>query len=120
MIVTLRNVLEPCLFCSISPDEAWATSEYGIAIPAKQPVTSGHFVVAPHRHVAGFYDLDVAEQQGLWKLVKEVRTHVIAAERVRDAIIGFDDAQDQGHTQIHVVPRRPDVELPFGVEWVTE
>ena len=50
-----------CLFCSTSPDDAWVTSEYGIAVPAAQPLTPGHVVVAPRRHVAGFYDLDVEE-----------------------------------------------------------
>jgi diadenosine tetraphosphate (Ap4A) HIT family hydrolase len=53
------------LFCSTSPDDAWVTSEYGIAVPPAQPLTPGHVVVAPRRHVAGFYDLDVEEQRGL-------------------------------------------------------
>src|ERR1035438_1140860 len=68
-----------CLFCSTSPDNAWLTSEYGIAVPAAQPLTAGHVVVAPRRHVAGFYDLDVEEQRGLWNLVSEVRRHVMSA-----------------------------------------
>ena len=33
-----------CLFCSTSPDNAWLTSEYGIAVPAAQPLTPGHIV----------------------------------------------------------------------------
>jgi diadenosine tetraphosphate (Ap4A) HIT family hydrolase len=110
-----------CLFCSTSPDDAWGCTAYGTALPAAQPLTPGHIVVAPRRHVVRFFDLDVEEQRGLWDLVSEVRKHVVAALHVESATIGFEDSEgDQGHTHIHVVPRRPDVELPRGIEWVTE
>jgi diadenosine tetraphosphate (Ap4A) HIT family hydrolase len=93
----------------------------GIAVPAAQPVTPGHVVVAPRHHVGGFYDLDVEEQRGLWDLGAEVRRHVVAALHVESAAIGFEDCEeDQGHTHVHVVPRRPGVELPDGIEWVTK
>lgn len=113
-------MLRTCLFCSTSPDDALAASEYGIVVPAAQPVTPGHVLVAPRRHVAGFYDLDVEEQHGLWELVTEVRTHLITALHLDSATIGFQDAEDQGHTHIHVVPHRPGVELPSGIEWITD
>ena len=113
--------MRTCLFCSTSPDDAWGSTEYGIALPAMQPLTPGHIVVAPRRHVAGFYGLDVEEQRGLWDLVSDVRKQVVAALHVESATIGFEDCEgDQGHTHIHVVPRRPGVELPGGIEWVTE
>jgi ATP adenylyltransferase len=113
--------VQNCFFCSTSPDDAWVTSEYGIALPAAQPLTPGHVIVAPIRHVAGFYDLDVEEQHGLWDLVSEVRRHVKSALHVESVAVGFEDGErNQGHTHIHVVPRRPGVSLPDGIEWVTE
>jgi diadenosine tetraphosphate (Ap4A) HIT family hydrolase len=91
------------------------------AVLAAQPLTPGHVVVAPRRHVACFYDLDVEEQHGLWDLVSEVRRHVTAAQHVESVAIGFEDGEeDQGHTRVHVVPRRPGVALPHGIEWVAE
>ena len=110
-----------CLFCSTSPADACATSEYGMAVPAVQPLTPGHVVVAPRRHVAGLYDLDVEEQRGLWDLVAEVRKQVMMAQRVESVAIGFEDCEeDQGHTQVHVAPRRPGLALPDGIQWVAE
>ena len=47
------NLLRTCLFCSTTPDDALAASEYGIVVPAAQPATPGHILVAPRRHVAG-------------------------------------------------------------------
>ena len=114
------NLVRNCIFCSTSPDDAWVSSEYGIALPAAQPLTTGHVVVAPRRHVSCFYDLDVEEQRGLWDLVSEVHRHVMAALQLESVAIGFEDCvEDQGHTCVHVVPRRPGVELPDGPEWVT-
>ena len=113
--------MRTCLFCSTSPDDAWVTSEYGIAVPAARPLTPGHVVVAPRRHVAAFYDLDEEEQHGLWDLVSEVRKHVMAAWHVESVAVGFEDCEeDQGHTHIHVVPRQPGVTLPGGIEWVND
>ena len=94
-------------------------TEYGIALPAPKPLMLGHVVVAPRRHVAGFYDLDVAEQGGLWVLVSLVRQHFEATLNLRSAAIGFaDERNDQGHTHIHVVPRREGMQLPEGIQWV--
>jgi diadenosine tetraphosphate (Ap4A) HIT family hydrolase len=110
-----------CLFCSASLDDAWATNEYGIALPATQPVAPGHVVVAPRRHVAAFYDLDITEQRGLWLLVLEVRKYLVGYLNVESAAVGFADCEgDEGHTHIHVVPRRPGIELPAGIEWVND
>ena len=110
-----------CLFCSASPEDAWVTSEYGIAVPAPQPLVPGHVLVAPRRHVAGFYDLDVEEQHRLWDLVSDVRKYVMATLPVESTAIGFEDsAEDGGHTHIHVMPRQQGVQLPGGIEWVTE
>ena len=113
--------MSTCLYCSTDPDDAWAASPHGIAVPSPNPLTPGHVVVAPLGHVASFYDLDVAEQNGLWQLVTEVRRHVKAAQQVETVAIGFEDGEEgRGHTHIHVVPRQPGVHLPSEIEWITE
>ena len=65
------------------------TSEYGIAVPAAQPLTPDDICV----HVAGFYDLDVEEKHGRWDLVFEVRRHVMSALHVVSVAIGFEDCE---------------------------
>lgn len=112
--------MQNCLFCSTSEADVYSASPYGIVLPAPQPLTPGHVVVAPRRHVPGFYDLDVEEQRGLWNLVSEVRRHVVAALHLESAAIGFEDGEgEHGHAHIHVVPRRPGVHLAR-IEWVNE
>lgn len=110
-----------CVFCTTSPDDVWLSSKYAIALPSAKPVTPGHVVVAPLRHVSSFYELDVEEQHGLWELVSEVRQHLITNLAVETTVVGFEDASaGEGHTHIHVVPGRPGISLPGGIEWVAE
>ena len=113
--------VENCLFCSTLPEDAWVATQYGIALPAPRPLMLGHVVVAPRRHVPAFYDLDVEEQGGLWVLVSLVRKHFEATLNLQSAAIGFADGNDgQGHTHIHVVPHRPGMDLPEGIQWVKD
>jgi hypothetical protein len=51
----------------------------------------------------------------------EVRRHVITAQRGESVAIGFEESADeQGYALVHLVPRQPGVELPAGIERVTE
>ena len=84
--------MPPCPYCDIAPDDAWAVSEHAIAVPPGQPLTAGHVVVAPRRHVAAFYDLDVQEQRAVWDLVIAAREQITASLKVETVHIGFADA----------------------------
>jgi diadenosine tetraphosphate (Ap4A) HIT family hydrolase len=99
-------------------------TDYVVAMPHPDPHASCHVVVAPRRHVATFYDLDVQEQRMLWDLVGEIRKRIALSLKVDGFDVGFSDAspEDEGaaHAHIHVLPRIPGevIELPPGVQWV--
>jgi diadenosine tetraphosphate (Ap4A) HIT family hydrolase len=77
-------------------------------------------VVAPRRHVAAFYDLDVQEQQLLWAVVQELRKRISTALKTDGFDVGFADGEGSWHMHIHVIPRIPGehLALPRDVEWV--
>src|ERR1017187_7617424 len=54
--------LPTCPYCSVSPEDAWVFTDFVTAKPHPSPLASCHLVVAPRRHVAAFYYLDVQEQ----------------------------------------------------------
>ena len=116
--------MPPCRYCSVSADDAWVLTDYVVAMPHPDPIASCHIVVAPRRHVATFYDLDVQEQRMLWDLVGEIRKRIALSLKVEGFDVGFSDAspEDEGsaHAHIHVLPRIPGeaIELPAGVQWV--
>lgn len=86
------------------------------------PVSDGHALVIPVRHVGSVLELEPDEWADLWALVRG-----IAAPLARDADgvnlgtnAGAAAGQTLGHAHVHVIPRRAgDVEDPRGgVRWV--
>lgn len=111
-----------CIYCDVSPDEAWISTDLAMAVPHPQPLTPCHMVVVPRRHVRAFYDLDVEEQRVLWELVNEIRKRISAVLVVKSFEVGFLDGPplSDTHASVQIIPRTGDeeIELPAGVEWV--
>ena len=80
-------------------------------------------VVAPRRHVAAFYDLDVGEQRQIWDVVGALRQRIAGRLPVTGFMVGFQDAVDgdsQSHAVVHLVPKLADAgaTLPPEIDWV--
>jgi diadenosine tetraphosphate (Ap4A) HIT family hydrolase len=116
--------LSTCPFCSFPPDRLWIEAEHAVAVPDEFPVTEGHTLVVPRKHVTTIYELAAAEQQGIWKLVAEVRERLLTGLRPDGFNVGFNDGLAAGqtveHAHVHVIPRRAgDVPDPRGgIRWV--
>jgi diadenosine tetraphosphate (Ap4A) HIT family hydrolase len=88
------------------------------------PVTEGHTLVVPRKHVASIYELLPMEQAALWGLVGEARQRLQCQFHPDGFNIGVNDGQAAGqtvpHAHIHVIPRRTgDVADPRGgIRWV--
>ena len=84
-------------------------------MPDAHPLTEGHTLVVPR---------SLAEQQGIWKLVAEVRERLLTSLKPDGFNIGFNDGLAAGqtveHAHVHVIPRRTgDVPDPRGgIRWV--
>lgn len=116
--------LTNCPFCSLSPDRLRIETEHGVAVPDAHPVIEGHTLVVPRKQVSTIYQLIMPEQQGIWKLVAEVRERLLEALKPGGFNIGFNDGLAAGqtveHAHVHVIPRRTgDVPDPRGgIRWV--
>jgi diadenosine tetraphosphate (Ap4A) HIT family hydrolase len=95
-----------------------------IAIADKFPLTDGHTLVVPRRHVVSIYDLEKHDQNDLWRLVEMVRKSLIEKLAPDGFNIGVNDGVAAGqtvrHAHIHVIPRYSgDVEdARGGIRWV--
>ena len=113
-----------CPFCHDHRRRVLVESEFAIAIPDGYPVSEGHILVIPKRHVASLFDLPEEEQAAIWGLVAEVRRRVVERYRPDGFNIGLNDGKAAGqtvmHAHVHVIPRRDgDVTDPRGgVRWV--
>jgi diadenosine tetraphosphate (Ap4A) HIT family hydrolase len=95
-----------------------------VAVPHPIPLNACHLIVAPRRHVAAFYDLDVQEQRMIWEAISQLCRRIAASVPVEGFDAGFVDApagdELDFHAYLHLVPRIPgeSVVLPSDAEWV--
>lgn len=109
-----------CALCCMPPDRILIANELAFAIRDGYPVTSGHTLIIPKRHVADHLGLGQPEVNA----VRELELRSVEALRLEDpTIAGFNIGINAGaaagqtifHCHIHVIPRRPgDTENPRG------
>jgi diadenosine tetraphosphate (Ap4A) HIT family hydrolase len=113
-----------CPFCSLAKERITAETEHGLAFLDGFPISEGHTLVIPKRHVESLFELTPAEQSALWMLVAQVRSSLAVRLKPDAFNIGVNDGAAAGqtvpHAHIHVIPRRNgDVPDPRGgVRWV--
>ena len=84
------------------------------------PVTEGHTLIIPNKHISDAFDLNEHEFTQLHKVLAEQRLSLIEEdETITGFNVGFNSGADAGqtvnHAHIHLIPRRKgDVEDPTG------
>jgi diadenosine tetraphosphate (Ap4A) HIT family hydrolase len=113
-----------CPFCTLPPERILGGNAHGVWIRDGYPVSPGHSLVIPHRHVSSFFDLTEDERQALLVLLDQARA-AAQAEMAPDGYnIGINDGPAAGqtvpHLHIHLIPRfAGDLPDPRGgVRWV--
>jgi diadenosine tetraphosphate (Ap4A) HIT family hydrolase len=95
-----------------------------VAFPDAHPLTPGHTLVVPRRHVSRLQDLEPDELTDLWLLGVAVCRDFEQEIGARDFNLGINAGRAAGqtieHLHLHVIPRREgDVEDPRGgIRWV--
>jgi len=114
-----------CPFCEPAPDRVALDGPLVRVLRDLYPVTSGHLLIVPHRHVARWSDATPAEQAALLDHVEVARALATVLDPSIDGFnIGWNDGVAAGqtvmHLHVHVIPRRSgDVEDPRGgIRWV--
>jgi diadenosine tetraphosphate (Ap4A) HIT family hydrolase len=116
--------MDTCPFCSYTPSSPWLETSISIALWDGFPVSEGHTLVVPRRHVTSLFDLPVSDLPLIWEFVTRVREELSQRLGVTSFTIGVNDGQPAGqtvgHAHIHVIPRREkDVPDPRGgIRWV--
>jgi diadenosine tetraphosphate (Ap4A) HIT family hydrolase len=109
-----------CLFCEIPKKRIICENSLAYAVRDHYPVTPGHSLVIPRRHVRQYFDLGRPELNACNDLLDQVRS-VTGKEdqKIKGFNIGVNDGETAGqsifHCHIHLIPRRlGDVENPRG------
>ena len=119
-----RTIPKPCAFCTLPQERLIATNESGVVIRDAYPISPGHTLVIPKRHVGSFFELRKDERDALMELLTAARND-LDTEYLPDAYnIGINDGAAAGqtvaHLHIHLIPRfngdQPDPR--GGVRWI--
>lgn len=99
-----------CPFCNPDSSQVLREFECCIALWDKHPVTEGHVLLVPRRHVHDIFELEHGERAALMAAIGEVKD--LLAERYGpDGFnIGFNVGEAAGqsidHAHVHIIPRR--------------
>ena len=62
-----------CPFCSLPPDRIISESDYTVTIRDGFPVSEGHTLIIPRRHVASFFELQAIEKAAVLQALEEAK-----------------------------------------------
>ena len=108
------------MFCDIDTARVVAANELAVLIEDGFPVTKGHLLAIPRRHVADYFDLGRPERNAIERLLAEGRSMTLARHPDVGGFnlginVGADAGQTVFHAHAHLIPRRRgDVADPRG------
>ncbi len=100
---------DPCPFCSPPRAELLGENALGFFFADRYPVSPGHLLIVPRRHVATYFEATPEEKQALMALLEEAREY-LERHRAPDGYnIGINVGEAAGqtvfHLHIHLIPR---------------
>jgi diadenosine tetraphosphate (Ap4A) HIT family hydrolase len=113
-----------CPFCPIKHREILADHPLAAAITDSFPLTQGHTLIVPRRHVASFFELTTNERLAMLGLLDQAKATLDTKYAPDGFNIGVNDGTAAGqtvmHVHIHLIPRyKGDADDPRGgVRWI--
>ncbi len=112
--------MQDCIFCKIVKGEIPCKKIYGdenfLSFMDIEPVSHGHILVIPKKHIVWMQEADDETISGIFKLTKKLMNAIkkgVNCDYVQVAISG----KDVPHFHIHLIPRYLDDGLS---EWPTK
>lgn len=113
-----------CPFCSITPEKMIAHDALTFTVRDTLPVSPGHTLILPKRHIAGIFEATKEEVAALWEAVQQARAQLLKEFSPDGFNIGINDGLASGqtilHLHIHIIPRyKGDMPDPRGgIRWI--
>jgi superfamily II DNA or RNA helicase/diadenosine tetraphosphate (Ap4A) HIT family hydrolase len=98
-----------CPFCEVPEARVVWSDELVVAIRDVHPVSPGHTLLVPRRHVATWFDASEAEQRSIWRAAAAIKEALDADSRPDGYNVGINVGAAAGqtvmHLHVHVIPR---------------
>ena len=115
---------KPCPFCTLPPERIIDSNDLALVIRDGYPVSPGHTLIIPKRHIGSWFEITREEQSAMLDLLGRAKA-VLGEEFKPDGYnIGINDGPTAGqtvpHLHTHLIPRyKGDLEDPRGgVRWI--
>jgi ATP adenylyltransferase len=101
-----------CPFCYDNiKDRVVAEQNSVVAIQDSYPVTAGHLLIVPKRHIEDYFSLNETEKKDTGDLITKLKNRITAKDH---SVTGFNIGTNVGesagqtifHAHIHLIPRR--------------
>lgn len=113
-----------CPFCALPAERILLLADEALVIRDAFPVSPGHTLVVPRRHIGSFFELTDAERACMVELLARAKAELDLSFQPDGFNIGINDGAAAGqtvpHLHLHLIPRyRGDAPDPRGgVRWV--
>ena len=113
-----------CPFCQLDAARIAFADDVTLVIRDAFPVSPGHTLIIPRRHVGSFFQLTAPERESMFELLTQAKVELDETLQPDGFNIGINDGAAAGqtvaHLHLHLIPRyRGDAPDPRGgVRWV--
>jgi diadenosine tetraphosphate (Ap4A) HIT family hydrolase len=98
-----------CVFCQLPRERVVEQNEHAMLIFDGFPVSAGHSLIIPKRHVGSLFEVSVQERAALFDLLDLAHSRLTASHRPDGFNVGINDGAAAGqtvpHLHIHLIPR---------------
>jgi len=113
-----------CPFCGLTEDRVIVETDFSLVVRDGYPVSEGHTLIIPKRHVGSFFSLTSDEQMDILELLNQSKSKLDTEFAPDGYNIGINDGVAAGqtisHLHVHLIPRyngdQPDPR--GGLRWV--
>jgi diadenosine tetraphosphate (Ap4A) HIT family hydrolase len=120
----LNSFIITCPFCTLPAERIVHANQHGLITRDGFPISPGHTLVIPHRHVGSFFDLTADKRIDLLGLLDQAKADIENEFKPDTYNVGINDGPAAGqtvpHLHIHLIPRYTgDIPDPRGgVRWI--
>ena len=111
-----------CPYCNFDEFDIINKNEFGVILSEQNPISEGHSVILPLRHVESFFDVSEKERKSLSSLLELARNELKIRHHPEGFHIAFNDGkvfadEHQQHFHIHIIPRYKGKALTLDKRW---
>ena len=116
--------MKPCPFCNLPDSRIVNSDASAVVIRDGFPVSQGHTLIIPRRHIGSFFEITEAERTSILYLLGQARIGLDAEYEPAGYNIGINDGAAAGqtiaHLHVHLIPRYDGdrADPRGGVRWV--